>query len=178
LNIFENSKTIEGQWVESAHGLPAQCWHGLACAAHVAHNCFGSGPRLSGPAAHARSATWHARSTAACTLGGVATSPMWEGGRLHAWSGGARLGPRGSRSGGAYRRDVRRGGGVDGVDDALWLSWRRHGGSATYAEDGGGESGDEKECSGAYPREWQRTRAAVVARNFGPRRRRGAQTWR
>jgi hypothetical protein len=106
-----------------AHGLPAQCWHGPACAAHAAHNCSGSGPRLSGAAAHDR-AVRAARSTAACMLGGAVTSPMREGGWLCARSGGARLGWRGGRGGDAYRRGVRQGGGAAGVDGALRHSYR------------------------------------------------------
>jgi hypothetical protein len=53
--------------------------------------------------AWARSATQHSRSAVVCTLSGAASSPMREGGRLHAWSGGARLGRRGGRGGCAYR---------------------------------------------------------------------------
>jgi hypothetical protein len=39
-------------------------------------------------------------------------------------SDGARLGRRGDRGGGAYRRVVGWGGGADGVDGALWLGER------------------------------------------------------
>jgi hypothetical protein len=96
-------------------------------------NCSSSGPRLSSPAAHDR----------------TTTSPTREGGWLRSRSSGARLGWRGGRGGGAYRSSVGRGGGVDGVDSALRLSWRRRGGSVTYAEDRGGESGGGKECGGS-----------------------------
>jgi hypothetical protein len=37
--IKKIAKQIEGQWAESARGLPTQCWHGPACASHVVHNC-------------------------------------------------------------------------------------------------------------------------------------------
>jgi hypothetical protein len=63
--------------------------------------------------------------------------------------GGARLGRRGDRGGGAYQRSVERGQGADGIDDALQLGWLRRGGSVTCVEDGGGESGGGKECSGS-----------------------------